>query len=304
MSTEKIRAYYSALRAFSYPASALPSLTGSFLALYMLPAHSISWLNAFVALVGCLAIHSVSNMVNDYYDYQTGLDSEQNFGMKNPLVRGALSKKELLVAIVILFGISIAIALFFIAVSGAHLLWLIVFGALSAFFYTAPPLKLKYRGLGDVQVAFSFGIGMTCGSFFVHTNSTEFLLPVALASLPQSMLIVAILHANNHRDRNSDVQFGAHTIATRLSERNSEKLQYGFIASAFVIHALLIAFSILPWHSTLVFLLLPKAYSVATTITHKEQPGTQAHRLLVANVAKLQLLFGVCFCAGILLSFL
>lgn len=300
--------YISALRAFAYPASVLPSLTGSVAALmfhHSNPAFHFSWLHSLLTVLGCIAIHSVSNLVNDYFDFRSGLDSAQNFGLKNPLVRGSLTLADMRRMIATTFAIAIAVALYFVLCCGLPILYLVLFGAFSAWFYTAPPFKLKYRGGGDLQVILSFGILITVGSYYTQVYSIEpffgerIWLLVAL-SLPQSLLINAILHANNHRDRESDVRHGARTLATRLSEQNSERYQYLLLSMAYSL-ALLLSYFLSPF-LLLTLLSLPQAWRVAKNIQRKEQPGTAAFKLLVADAAKLQFSFGLLMLAGILIS--
>lgn len=72
-----LRQAWQVLRPFSFPASAFPSLLGSAAAVACHgreQGFSFSLLDAALALVGCVAIHSVSNLLNDYFDWRSGLD--------------------------------------------------------------------------------------------------------------------------------------------------------------------------------------------------------------------------------------
>lgn len=293
--------YYKALRAFTFSASVFPSLTGSlFGAMFVLGSKDdlhFSYLHCFLVLLGCIAIHSVSNLANDYFDFKSGLDSKENFGMKNPLVRGALTEGELKGEILFMFIVAVCVGAYFVYTCGMVIIYLMLFGALSAWFYSAPPFALKRRGLGDIQVVLSFGILMTVGSFitqaynvFEFRNLESWLPFIVMLSLPQSLLINAILQANNHRDRESDAKHGARTIATRLSEKNSIRFQYILVTGAYilitVIALLTDSYFLLP------LLSIPHAIKVLKNIHKKEQPGTQAFKLLVADAANLQRSFG------------
>lgn len=307
--------YISALRTFSFPASALPSLTGSVVALYLHHAEAtyrFSWLNCLFALAGCLAIHSFSNVINDFFDYRSGLDSKENFGLKNPLVRGAMTERELLGLAGVLFGIALAIGVYFVWQCGMLILLPVAFGAFSAYFYTAPPLKLKYRGWGDMQVMVSFGIAMTLGSYYTQAHEvfanglpdTAIMLFVVAVSFPQGLLIAAILHANNHRDRASDARHGARTLASRLSKSASERLQYALVGGAFFMQAVLMLLPShrLPLSTALTLVAIPQAIRVVRNIHRIEQPGTQAFVLLVADAARLLLIYGAAMVLGLLWS--
>ena len=50
------------------------------------------------------------------------------------------------------------------------LLWIGVAGIALGVAYTAPPLKLVYRGLGEIAVALGFGPIMLLGAYVVQTG--------------------------------------------------------------------------------------------------------------------------------------
>ena len=70
--------------------------------------------------------------------------------------------------------------------------------------YTAGPAPLKYLGLGDLAVLICFGPGMIAYSSSLLVGTV----PVAavVLALPAALYVVAILHANNYRDIESDKQ--------------------------------------------------------------------------------------------------
>ena len=62
------------------------------------------------------------------------------------------------------------------------MLWIGVVGLALAFFYHAPPLKLAYRGLGELAVAACYGPLIAVGSYLVQRG--EITADVLLLSLP------------------------------------------------------------------------------------------------------------------------
>ena len=96
--------------------------------------------------------------------------------------------------------------------AGWPILLLGLIGVPLAYGYTAPPLKLAYRGLGELNVFVLMGPLMVLGGFLVHRAAGS---RVALtASLPIGCLVAAILHANNLRDLDDDRALGKQTLAT------------------------------------------------------------------------------------------
>ena len=66
-----------ALRPFSFTASIVPAVYGGLLALALrgrcgIPDFHFDGVRFFVTILGCVAIHSASNLVNDFFDYRSG----------------------------------------------------------------------------------------------------------------------------------------------------------------------------------------------------------------------------------------
>lgn len=87
-------------------------------------------------------------------------------------------------------------------------------GVLLAFFYHAPPVKLSYRGLGEIAVATVYGPMICCGTFLVQRNeiSTE----TIFLSIPLGILIAAFLVINEFPDRIADLSAHKMNLVVRL----------------------------------------------------------------------------------------
>jgi len=95
----------------------------------------------------------------------------------------------------------------------------LVCGVLLSFFYTAQPIRLKARAMGDAVIFICFGPAPALGVFFMQTGSWSYL-PIVF-SVPLGLLAVAILHANNTRDIRADKSVGVTTVAILLGRSNS-----------------------------------------------------------------------------------
>jgi 1,4-dihydroxy-2-naphthoate octaprenyltransferase len=73
--------------------------------------------------------------------------------------------------------------------------------AFMLFFYTAPPISLKYHALGDLFIILISGLGGTFGAFYVQAAGTPYTvrqaMTVLLFSLPVAFMGDVILNANN-----------------------------------------------------------------------------------------------------------
>jgi len=302
------------LRPFSFPASVFPSLLGTAAAVAFHrreQGFAFAPFDALLALVGCVAIHSVSNLLNDYFDWRSGLDRLDNSGRMNPLVVGHITRSEFLAILGVVSAVAIGIAVYFLTRNGEAIAWVIAIGALSAWAYTAPPFNLKRRALGELQVILSFGVLMTLGSYLVQSgrfSSHESELSVLLLSLPQSLLIAAILHANNHRDRRGDRRAGALTISHIVgSAERSIAVGKAFVLGAYVVHGIVVLATAhqryaIPVWTLLSMLSIPIARQALSLLNGSDNPTSEQFRLVVPTHARLQAIYGGLMVAGLVID--
>jgi 1,4-dihydroxy-2-naphthoate octaprenyltransferase len=178
-----------------------------------------------LTLVGGVCLHAGINMTNDYFDHTWGSD-EINKEFANPFTGGSrliqmgiVSPQTMLwqgIAFLLSGGL---IGLFLAYSRGATVLWLGLFGALTGFFYTAPPFRLVATGFGEVFIALDFGVLMVLGAYF--TQATHLSWEAAAASLPVALLISAVLYINEFQDMQADKTVGKNQIVVRLGRRRA-----------------------------------------------------------------------------------
>ena len=178
------------------------------------------WL-ALLTLVGGACIHLGLNVANDVFDTLSGADEAnvtptQFSGGSRVRLYGLVRLRGMIALSAAFYALGIGIGLVLAALRGWDLLWLGVAGALISVFYTAPPLRLVHRGLGELAVAAGFGPIMTLGAYFVQAR--EYALEPFLASLPVAILIALILYVNEVPDRRADAAAGKRTLPVRLSK--------------------------------------------------------------------------------------
>lgn len=300
------RVWFLALRPFSFTASVVPAVYGGLLALALrgrdgIPNFRFDGVAFALTVLGCVAIHSASNLVNDFFDYRSGVDQPDNFGAVNVLVRKLMSPMQVSIEAAGAFAVAFACGVYLTIRAGSAqgpLVALIVFGALSAYFYTAPPFAFKNRGFGDIQVMLSFALAMVFGAFYVQAHTLSWL-PVVDA-LPVGLLVVDILHINNLRDIPSDRAAGITTIAIALGENGAKRLHVLYVAGAFAVTVVLVAFSLLsPW-TLIVFASAPAAIKL-----HGAVLGLAAADLdpmIVIKTARFHARFGALLILGLIVG--
>lgn len=212
-----------AARAQFLTATLAPILVGTAEALR--ESGSVNWPLFWLALLAMASIHLGVNLTNDYFDHLSGAD-EANPAPLSPLAGGSRAIQEGLIParavlrgglLLIVLGASLGLLLTWLC--GSLLLLIGAFGVLTGYFYTAPPLRLSYRGLGELCVALDFGVLPVLGAFYVQTG--ELSTGALFSSLPVAFLIAAVLWANEIPDIPFDREAGKWTLPARLGPRRA-----------------------------------------------------------------------------------
>jgi 1,4-dihydroxy-2-naphthoate octaprenyltransferase len=183
----------------------------------LVPQRTVQPLIALGCLLLALLLQAGTNVLNDAEDSLTGADDDSTTGASRAMRLhwiGAAQARAIgagLFAAAAVLGVGIAL--------GSHRPGLLLVGVLAiaiGWAYTAPPLRLAYRPLGEAASALPMGLGVVWGSAAAQTSAVPSAVWWAGAAL--ALLTAGILHANNARDRGHDAAVGKRTLATRLSE--------------------------------------------------------------------------------------
>lgn len=250
-----------------------------------------------LTLLGMILLHAATNLINDYYDYKSGVDKPQAptaLYRPHPLVMGIITPRQVFTASILLYLIAVAIGLYLVYMRGLVLLLIGLIGVLASFFYTAGPIKYKYYALGELSVALMWGPLIVSGSYFVQLQKLSW--QAVLISIPLGILVALVLLANNLRDIQYDSQVGIKTLGTLLGEKKTLILYYALAALAYAAVILLIAFKLLsPW-GLLVFLSVLLAWRLAHAMSLEIPKDADA------KTAQLDTLFGLLLIASLILE--
>jgi len=201
----------------------------------VLVAHTLTSTSFFTpslirfVLIGVL-VQTAGNLSNTYFDWKQGCDTDKMKGGDRTLVDKVVSPSLLLVLSVLSAIAAVAVAAPFL--SNVDTQRVFGLGMLLTFGYTAPPLKLKYRALGDAVIIACFGPLLM--QFVSLVNTGTFNPTVTLFSIPISLITELILHANNTRDIKSDKESGCTTLAVLIGLSASKIVFKLFLFSAYV----------------------------------------------------------------------
>jgi 1,4-dihydroxy-2-naphthoate octaprenyltransferase len=269
-------------------ATRLPFLTATIVPVLL--GTAIAWTDGFLnlglfalTLLGAAFFHLGTNVMNDYFDHNSGAD-EANLtptpfaGGSRLIQRGLISANTTRNLAWSFFAAGTALGLVLSWLRGWELLIFGLLGFLLGYLYTAPPMRLVYRGLGEIAVGLGFGPIMVLGAYWVQAGawSNEAL----LASIPVGLLIAAVLYINEISDRIWDARAGKRTLVTHLTIPASLTGYAVLMAVSYLAVLVGVIVGAFPATTLLGLLTVPMAWSAFRTLRrHHAFP----YRLIPAN---------------------
>ena len=264
-------------------------------------------LKALLTVFFALVAHAGVNVVNDYYDALNGSDDanrERQFpftGGSRFIQNGVLSRRQTAIFGYALLGAVIPPGLWLAAHSDAALLLIGLAGLLIGWAYSAPPLKLMSRGIGELAIV--AGWLLVClGTDFVQRGSFA-VLPL-VAGLPFALHVANILYINQFPDRRADQSVGKRTIVVRLGP---DLARWGYALIAGLAHAWLLGMLLagyLPPAAAVALFTLPLSIAAGRRLLRDaEQPAALVpaikQTILAANLHGLLLVLALATTQGI-----
>jgi 1,4-dihydroxy-2-naphthoate polyprenyltransferase len=283
-----------AIRPATLTAGATPVLVGTAV------AHAADAFRAgpaLAALLGALLLQVGSNLANDLYDFEKGVDTADRLGPTRVVQAGLLSPTAVRAGMFVTFGLALLVGLYLTWVAGPAIVVIGIVSILAAIAYTGGPYPLGYNGLGDIAVFLFFGPVAVCGTAFVQAGHVP---PLAwAAAIPVGALTTGILVVNNVRDIETDARTGKRTLAVRLGRRGAVAEYALLLLAAYATPpALVLAGTLSPW-ALLPLVTAPMAVGLYRRV--RDLRGRPLNAAL-GGTARLLFLFGALFAAGIALG--
>ncbi len=283
-----MNAWLRALRLPFLSASVAPVLLGVSLAFWQ--GHPVRWPAFLMAGAAMCLLHLGANLANDYYDHASGSDDLNPrptpfSGGSRVIQEGLIGARRILLASIALFLLGCGAGLFVNHLSeGNTVLFIGVIGVLLGFFYSAPPLRMGYRGFGEVGVALAFGPLPVLGSYYAQTGRLAWS-PI-LAAAPITILIFLVLFVNEFPDYVPDKDSGKTTIVVLLGRKRATYWYRNLLVVCYLSVVLLVVVKIYPSASMLALLTVPVAAGAYATL---RMHYNDTERLLPANARTIAL---------------
>jgi 1,4-dihydroxy-2-naphthoate octaprenyltransferase len=218
--------YFLATRPMFLTASVLPVLVGS--SWGALEAGQWQWWVTLLAVLDIALVHAAVNVLNDVYDDANGTDRLNQSrifpftGGSRFIQNGVLSAVQMRQYAVLLLVGAVVLGALLMLIKGPGVLVFGLLGIALGILYSAPPVALASRGLGEIAVALGFGVLPVLGASWLQTGLLDY--RAVLLAIPVSCWVANILLMNEVPDAEADARAGKATLVVRLGRSGSRWL--------------------------------------------------------------------------------
>lgn len=299
----KVKIWLAEIRAPFFTATIVPILLGA--AIAWARTGSLHVGHFLLTMLGGLLLHTGTNVANDYFDHKSRAD-DVNVEFVRPFTGGSrmiqerlLTPREVISGALAAFALACVVGVYLAYVRGPLIIVLGLIGLFSGFFYTAPPINLVSKGIGEFFIGLNFGVLMTIGSFYVQTGYLA--VEPAVASVPVALLIAGVLYINEFQDAPADGSVGKDHLVVRLGRRRAAQGYLVVMAVTYVWIGLAALLTITSPFTLVALVTLPVAIrAIGVARAHYDD----YLKLVPANAATvfIHLLTGLLLSAGYLLD--
>ncbi|KAF2075872.1 hypothetical protein CYY_002808 [Polysphondylium violaceum] len=202
--------------------------------------HSINIPRTICMLMSLCLTCAFSNLVNTLYDYKLGVDKEECPSSDRTMFDFGITPKLMIkfcyfnVLASYFFILPFWIEPMFKDTFWPVLVPMVTYLNLLSFFYSAPPVSIKYRGFGHFGI---FGSILFVPSliYYASTGSfgfeSEFVHPLTFSAISFCLFV---FHGNTHRDIDTDRDAGIMTLSVKLGKTKSYQLFFMFYFVAMI----------------------------------------------------------------------
>jgi 1,4-dihydroxy-2-naphthoate octaprenyltransferase len=258
----------------------------------------INLLTALLTLVGALAMHASVNMLNDYFDFKSGLDlatlRTPFSGGSGVLPSGELTPNNVLYAGVGTLLVGFGIGSYFIYAWGFDpvLLTILALATVSVAGYSS---VFSHWGLGELMAGASFGPLLVLGTYYLQTGTVA--VEPILVGTSLGILVAGILYINEFPDSKADEMTGRRHLVVRWGKNKAAYRFRLLIASSYAIIVIGVLTGLVTPLALVALIALPKAWN-GTRILGNNYDGNEALIPGMASIVMATLLTGALLFAG------
>lgn len=205
-------------RYVSLPQSLMPALVAVSLSIQK---EKFNIILAILAIIGVCIAHLSLNLFDDYFDYR-----KKETGFRNSLARegirartqkcpyltsGEATTKQLLRAALIFGLVACVPGIIILITRGYPILWIVLITVVLGISYSSDPLRLSYRGVGELVIGIIFGPLLVIG--VSYASSAQANITIIAMGICMGLLVTNILYTHSILDYEADLRSGKSTLA-------------------------------------------------------------------------------------------
>ncbi|MGE5479692.1 MAG: prenyltransferase [Chloroflexota bacterium] len=249
--------------------SFIPACIGGAIAAY----HGyFDWTLFIVATIGVVMAHSAADFVDDYFDFKNGnLGNKEKQFHDSPLINGEVTLRQVFVATALCFIIAVIAGVYVVARVGMPVVYIALAGTFIVYFYTAPPVRLNYRGLGETMLFFAFGPLIVMGVYVALTG--QFHLEPLLVSLVPGIFTMNVGLVSNTFDYLDDVESGKKCFPVRFGQPAAVKFMIIMTVAAYAITVIAALLGYINIGNLAVLVTIPMAWGAVSRTRNFHDPA-------------------------------
>ncbi|MBR4853854.1 MAG: prenyltransferase [Alistipes sp.] len=230
----KFKFWFNNARPISLPQSMLPALTAVALSV---GKGEFSVIAAVASVVGVMFLHLGMNLLDDWFDYLEGsAEARQvvaNEGFRGRMVKypyltsGQATHKQLLGAVAFFLAIAALMGAVVLAIRGWMILGWVAAALIIGVSYSGKPLKLGFRGLGELVIFVMFGPLLMTGVYYAITGTLDW--KIVWLSIAVGLLVTNIVYSHSVLDAEPDKKMGKKTMAHLIGSAKGQIILSGLI---------------------------------------------------------------------------
>ena len=233
-------------------------------------------LSALLTLAGVVSLHASVNVLNDYFDYRSGIDLATTptpfSGGSTMLPRKLMTPVSVLTMGALLLGFGVAIGSYFVYRFSFDplLTGILVIAALSVVSYSSVTSRL---GIGELVVGLNFGPLLLLGTYYVQTRMVS--LEPIIVGLPLGILTAGILYVNEFPDTDADQGRGRNHLVARWGKASAANRFNFLMAAVYIIPVVGVFARIVSPVALLSLVTLPKARTTSRLLRQNYDKVTE-----------------------------
>ncbi len=236
-----------------------------------------------LAIVGVTLAQNAVNVLNDFHDYKTGVDTRTKktpfSGGSKYVVNGLIKPESAFTFGLTSLLLAAIIGVYFVALRGLALLPLILFAGVSVYFYST---SFARRYLGEFLAGLNLGPLAVVGAYYVQ--AMRFSVGSLAAGLAPGIMISNVLLMNEFPDVEADAAGGRKNIPMLLGRKRGARLYASLEIAALAWVAFSLVSGLTPFTTIIALASLPFAAKAVSGALHCSENTERLVPALGANV--------------------